>query len=248
MHRQGAAGAFGLAGVGGRLVLCPPSTGPSARSARSSMSSESVPRMALFWAGGEDAARRVPGRQFERLQHHVLVIRGERAMLEDQLGMAQHLLGIAREDALVEVLHGCQRGPVAEQHVEELEMVGMAPEHHEAGGERRREQQAHRPPQPCPNRPRPARRWARGRSTGRRRSARSPARPGVRGSGTGSPWRWSCSSPARSPPPGASAAGPRGRRRDRARSASAPRRSRTGPGSARRSGRGRRRSPRRRRC
>lgn len=43
--------------------------------------------------------------------------------------MVLRLVRVAGQDALVEALDGRQRRPVAEQHVEELQAVHVAPEH-----------------------------------------------------------------------------------------------------------------------
>ena len=64
--------------------------------------------------------------------------------------MFLRLLRVVGEHALVEVLDRRQRRAVAEQHVEEFEPIDVAPEHDEADGERGREQEAHRSPEPGP--------------------------------------------------------------------------------------------------
>ena len=58
--------------------------------------------------------------------------------------------GVADKRALVEALRGGERGRIAEQHFEKFQALDMAAEHHEADGERRRQQEAERPLQPGP--------------------------------------------------------------------------------------------------
>ena len=68
-------------------------------------------------------------------------------LLEDQvLG----LILIAREQALVEAVLQVQRRLIAEQDGEELELGHVSAEHHQADGERAREDQADRPPEKRP--------------------------------------------------------------------------------------------------
>ena len=74
----------------------------------------------------------------------------ELLFLQVLVGDLGRLLGVTRQQALVELDLGRKRRLVAQQHVEETELGHVAPEHHQADGKRRREQQARRPPQRGP--------------------------------------------------------------------------------------------------
>ena len=83
-------------------------------------------------------------------QGDLVVIGGQGALLQQHLRLVERLVGIARQDALVEALGGRQRRTVAEQHVDELQVLHVPPEHHQAQRERHREDEPNRAPQPGP--------------------------------------------------------------------------------------------------
>ena len=91
-------------------------------------------------------ALRVRCGELEAFQRDVVVIGDERPVLEQDLGMVARLVGIAGEDALIEVFHRRQRGPITEQHVEEFKVLDVAAEHHQQHGEGRRQDQPDRSP------------------------------------------------------------------------------------------------------
>ena len=98
----------------------------------------------------EHAALRVVGGELQALERHLVVVGGERALLQQQLGVVLHLVRVAGEHALVEALDRRQRRPVAQQHVEELQPLHVPAQHHQAEGQRRRQDQPDRAPQPAP--------------------------------------------------------------------------------------------------
>ena len=64
--------------------------------------------------------------ELQPLHGDIVVIGDQRAVLQQLLGEVVRLVGIAGEEALIEVLDRRQRRPVTEQHVEELEVFDMA--------------------------------------------------------------------------------------------------------------------------
>jgi hypothetical protein len=81
---------------------------------------------------------------FER--HLVVVCRKRPFPFEQQLGLLESLIRVVSEHALVEVLDRRERRSIPEQDVEELQAVDMAPEYDETQRQRRRYDQADRPP------------------------------------------------------------------------------------------------------
>lgn len=86
--------------------------------------------------GRKRAARGIGGRKLQPLQRDLVVIRGERAFLEQSLGLIEHLVRIAGEHPLIEAFGRRKRGPVAKHHVKEFQPVHVSAEHHQAQGER----------------------------------------------------------------------------------------------------------------
>jgi hypothetical protein len=68
----------------------------------------------------QNAALRVVGGQLQAFKRDLVIVRGQRAVLEQQLDMVLGLIGVARQDALVEALDRRHRRAVAQQHGEEL--------------------------------------------------------------------------------------------------------------------------------
>ena len=94
----------------------------------------------------QDAARRIVGGELQASEGDLVVIGRQGALLQQDFGRFQRLVRIAREHALIEVLRRRQGGPVAQEHVEELEPLHMPPQHHEAEGQGRGDEQARRVP------------------------------------------------------------------------------------------------------
>ena len=86
----------------------------------------------------EHAALRVIGGELQALERHLVIIGRERTVLQKQLRMILGLVRVARQDALVKALHRRQGGPVAQHHVEEFQLLGVAAQHDEAERQRRR--------------------------------------------------------------------------------------------------------------
>ena len=84
----------------------------------------------------EGQAERIVRGELQPLERYLIVIRGERPFLEVSLRLFLRLIRIVRQDALVEALRGCQRRPVAEQHVEKLELLDMTAQDDQAKRER----------------------------------------------------------------------------------------------------------------
>ena len=88
--------------------------------------------------------------QREPLDRDFVVIDRQRFVLEERFGFMRGLVGIVCQHALVEALLRRQRRLVAEQHLEELQMLDMPPQHNQAHGQRRRQQQPDRSPKQSP--------------------------------------------------------------------------------------------------
>jgi hypothetical protein len=70
--------------------------------------------------------------QREPLDRDFVVIDRQGLVLEERFGLMRGLVGIVRQHALVKALLRRQRRPVAEQHLEELQMLDMPPQHNQA--------------------------------------------------------------------------------------------------------------------
>ena len=88
--------------------------------------------------------------QAQRRDRHVVVERQRRALIDVVLGDLDGLLHVPRQQALIKALGRRQHRAAAEQDAQELEPGHVAADHHEAHGERRRQEQAHRSPQQRP--------------------------------------------------------------------------------------------------
>ena len=88
--------------------------------------------------------------QREPLDRDFVVIDRQGLALEERFGLMRGLVGVVGEQALIKALLRRQRRLVAEQHLEELQMLDMPPQHNQAHGQRRRQEQPDRPPEQCP--------------------------------------------------------------------------------------------------
>ena len=88
--------------------------------------------------------------QREPLDRDLVVIDRQGLVLEERFGLMRGLVGVVRQHALIKALLRRQCRLVAEQHLEELQMLDMPPQHNQAHGQRRRQQQPDRPPEQCP--------------------------------------------------------------------------------------------------
>src|SRR6202040_2230855 len=70
--------------------------------------------------------------QRQPLDRDLVVIIRQWLVLEERFGLMRGLVGIVRQHALVKALLRRQRRPVAEQHLEELQMLDMPPQHNQA--------------------------------------------------------------------------------------------------------------------
>ena len=88
--------------------------------------------------------------QREPLDHDFVVIDRQGFVLEERFGLMRGFVGVVRQHALIKALLRRQCRLVAEQHLEKLQMLDMPPQHNQAHGQRRRQQQSDRPPEQCP--------------------------------------------------------------------------------------------------
>ena len=95
---------------------------------------------------GQSASFGVDDGEPQAFQRHVIVIRRQRQLLQQDLGMVMHLVWVARQHSLIEAFHRCERRTIAQQHVEKLQPRHMPPKHHEAERQRRGKDQPDRPP------------------------------------------------------------------------------------------------------
>ncbi len=100
----------------------------------------------------EHAAIDIHLREDQPRHRHLVVIGRQRMTGEKRLRLVGGFVGIAGKQPLVEALLRRQRRPVAEQDVQEFQALDMAPDDHEANGQRRREEESDRTPQPGPER------------------------------------------------------------------------------------------------
>ncbi len=82
----------------------------------------------------------------------LVVIGRQGFVLEERFGSMRGLAWVVREHVLIETFFRRQRRLVAEQHLEKLQVLDMPPQHDQAHGQRRRQQQSDRPPQQRPER------------------------------------------------------------------------------------------------
>ena len=90
--------------------------------------------------------------ELEAFEEHLVVVGGKRFFLEDGFGLFGGLDRVARQHALIDQLCRRQGRLVAQHHVEKFEAVDVAAEHDEADGQRDRQNEADRSPQPGPER------------------------------------------------------------------------------------------------
>ena len=76
----------------------------------------------------------------------LVIIDRQGIVLEERFGLMRGLVGVVRQHALIKALLRRQWRPVAEQHLEELQMLDMPPQHNQAHGQRRRQKEPDRAP------------------------------------------------------------------------------------------------------
>ena len=86
----------------------------------------------------------------EHRDEHGVVKRGQRVRFQIRLDQFHFVAFAGREQSMVAILGGRERFLIAQQDAEKREARHVPPHDHEADGERRREHQADRPPQPGP--------------------------------------------------------------------------------------------------
>ena len=86
----------------------------------------------------------------ERRNHHLVIEREQAFLVGEVFGQVLGLVLVHGEQALVEARRRREHRLDAEDHVEVAELGHVAAHHRDAHGERGREQQADRPPQPGP--------------------------------------------------------------------------------------------------
>src|SRR5579862_1908231 len=100
----------------------------------------------------EHAAVDVPLRERQTAKRNFVVIRCQRLLLEEHLGLMRRLVGVVCEHSLIKTLLQSQSGLVAENDIEEFQSLDMSTEHDKAERQRSRKKQSNRPPKPGPER------------------------------------------------------------------------------------------------
>ena len=100
----------------------------------------------------ERSSRDVLLGELQTRQGDFVIVGRKRPLLEEFLRLVDRLGGVFRQHPLIEQLGWRERRSIAEHHVEECETLDVPAEHHQAYGQRRRENEADRPPKRRPER------------------------------------------------------------------------------------------------